>query len=320
MTYFQTFLTRVAVIFCVGVLFLFSCVTADAQVALPPRERWTTAHYDGADWHLKGEGVVCCPCVVPCPCRTNGNATFGHCEATFFLQIREGRYGAVNLNNLRLVDTSGSCAMTYRRLAALYFDSSAKSEEQSAFMQLLASFLPDETAEFPYVRTVTIDVQVTNGHFFHVSIPGILEMAVDRNWGQANPALPVVAATDYFSNALQYAENLRYQMNDEEAGLNFDYSRRQANYRVVQLDATAYPSKSMLIQFSDGRGWFNENQLRLIREQHLTLPDLDAIKQQVMHLRQLEGASHEALDGATSHFHIRSHPGKPGPARGCPDP
>src|SRR6516165_10725373 len=44
-----------------------------------------TAHSTGKDWHLKGEGVVCCPCAVPCPCRTNGRPTYGHCEATLYL-------------------------------------------------------------------------------------------------------------------------------------------------------------------------------------------------------------------------------------------
>ncbi len=109
-------------------------------------------------------------------------------------------------------------------------------------------------------------------------------MVVDRNWGQTAPPFPLDAATDYFSNTLQYAQNLRYQMHDEEAKLDFDYSHRQANYRRVELNAEQYRSKSMLIQYLDGRGGFNDDQLRLIRKQELPMPDLDAIRQKVRYL------------------------------------
>src|SRR5437773_12370457 len=68
---------------------------------------------DGSAWSLKGEGIVCCPCAVPCPCRSNARSTYGHCEATMYLHIREGHCGAVRLNGVRLVNTAGACAMSY---------------------------------------------------------------------------------------------------------------------------------------------------------------------------------------------------------------
>ena len=75
------------------------------------------------------------------------------------MQIREGHYAAVSLNNLRLVQTSGPCAMDYQKLAALYFDSSTTPEQQLAFMRLVSSFFPAGVAEFPYVRTVPIEAE-----------------------------------------------------------------------------------------------------------------------------------------------------------------
>jgi hypothetical protein len=174
--------------------------------------------------------------------------------------------------------------MSYQKLTALYFDSSTSPEEQTAYMKFLASLFPDRTAEFRYVRTVPMAVRVVNSRLFDVSIPRILAMMVDRYWGQADPPLPMVAGMDIFSNALQYSQNLRYEMHDGEAGLDFNYSRRQANYRTVDIDAQHYRSKSMLIQFSDGNGWFNEDQLRLIREQRLTMPDLLRIKRTALDL------------------------------------
>jgi len=102
--------------------------------------------------------------------------------------------------------------------------------------------------------------------------------------------MPFVAAQDGFANALQYVQNIRYRMHDREAGLEFDYSRRQANYRVVDLSAEQYRSKSMLIQFADGKGWFSAKQLELISAQHLVLPQLDDIRKEALRLRA--AASH----------------------------
>ena len=244
----------------------------------PSAAEQRSATSDGSDWHLKGEGIVCCPCKVPCPCRTNGKASFGHCEATLYLHVRQGHYGPVNLDNMHVVNTGGACAMSHEHFAALYFDRETSREQQTAFLKLMASFLPGQSAEFPLVRTVQINAQVTGDHYYQVSIPGILQMVVDRNFGRPEPPMPMFAAADYFSNTLRYAQNLRYVMHDDEANLNFDYSRRQANYRDVDLDSEQYRTKQMLIQFQDGGGWFNADQQRLIHRLNLPLPDLAVTK------------------------------------------
>jgi hypothetical protein len=267
---------------------------AQRPPAAAPSSR--TAHYDGADWHLKGEGVVCCPCGVPCPCRTNGPPTYGHCEATLYLHIREGHYAHVPLNDLKMVDTSGSCGMSYEKVSALYLDSHATPEVQETFLKLLASFSSAHTVDFQNVRTLPITVQVTGGQLFNISIPGILEMVVDRNWGQASPPLPPFAAQDRFANSLQYVQNIRYRMDDETANLNFDYSRRQANYRSIDLDVADYRERRMLIQYLDGSGWFNAPMLKIINEQHLAIPDLAEIRREVQRLRQAPSPDSPASD------------------------
>jgi len=256
-----------------------------------------SATSDGSDWHLKGDGVVCCPCRVPCPCRTNGKASFGHCEATLYLHVRQGHYGPVNLDNMRVVNTGGACAMSREHFAALYFDRETGPEQQAAFLKLMASFLPRQTAEFPRVRTVQINAQVTGDHYYQISIPGILQMVVDRNFGRSEPPMPKFAAADYFSNTLQYVQNLRYAMRDDEANLNFDYSRRQANYRDVDLDSAQYRSKQMLIQFQNGSGWFTADQQRLIHQLKLPSPDLAATKRLFIDLSDPWASEHQPRDG-----------------------
>jgi hypothetical protein len=200
------------------------------------------------------------------------------------MQIREGHYSQVDLGGVRVVNTSGACGMSYQRLSALYFDTTVTAEQQRAFMQVFASFFSGETVEFPYTRSADISAEVHDGRF-HISIPGILDMIVDRNWGQLSPPMHMVAGSDHFSNELQYIENLRYWMHDDDAKLDFDYSRRQANYRVIDVGAEQYRTKSMLIQYIDGKGEFNAEQLRLIKKQHLVPPDLGMIGRRARELR-----------------------------------
>ena len=256
-----------------------------------PSSQHSAVGADISDWRLKGEGIVCCPCAVPCPCRSNAMSTYGHCEATMYLHIREGHCGKVQLKDVRLVNTSGACSMSYQHLSALYFDQSVSPDQQQAFMKIIASFFSGQDVQFPHVRLAPIHVEESEKGYYSISIPGVLEMIVDRNWGQPEPPFPFIAATDRFSNVLQYAQNVRYKMHDKEANLDFDYSRRQANYRAVELDASQYGSQSMLIQFLDGKGWFNGKQLQLIQAQQLPLPDLPSLKQLAKRLTRPHGTT-----------------------------
>ena len=186
-------------------------LSATAQVCHPAPGGVTTVHSDGAPWHIKGNGIVCCPCAVPCPCRSNALASYGHCEATLYLRILQGSYGNVDLSGMHTVESSGMCAIDYELLSALFLDRSSSLEQRKAFMQLLAALNAMQTARLPDVRIVPIVANVTGEHLFQIRIPEIMEMTVDRNWGQSAPPLPEVAAPDHFSNLIQYAQNLRYR-------------------------------------------------------------------------------------------------------------
>jgi len=270
-----------------GVFALLYLVTATALSGQSPgTELPAVAPNDGADWSLKGEGVVCCPCRVPCPCRSNGKPSYGHCEATLYLRIKQGHYQTVHLDGMELVESGGMCAINYRNLSALYFSSSDSPERRAAFMRLTSSFSPTFQV-FPHVEVVPLRAQVRSENLFNVSIPDILEIVVDRNWGLPTPPMPMVAATDYFANTIQYVQNIRYRIHDDKAGLNFDYSQRQANYRVISLTQQQYLAKSMLVQFVDGKGWFSAHQMALIKAQNLQVPELDSIRDKAIRLRNM---------------------------------
>ncbi|MGH9325628.1 MAG: DUF1326 domain-containing protein [Terriglobia bacterium] len=259
------------------------CFLPLAGAASPKR-----VQYDGCPWRVKGQGVVCCPCNVPCPCRTNSVASYGHCEATLYLRITKGNYGNISLNGMQVIDSGGMCAILYRNSSALYFEPSSSSAQRLAFLKLMASFSGDRPVTYPYVRVVPFDSEIVGDHFFKVVVPGTIDIIVDRNWGQATPPMPMVAAPDYFSNVLQYAENIRYRVHDLQAGIDFDYSHRQANYRKVDVTDQEYRLKSMLIQFASGQGGFTPGQMKLIKAQHLPLPDLRVIQQEALRLKSHE--------------------------------
>jgi hypothetical protein len=245
------------------------------------RVRAEKVRYDGAKWHIKGQGFVCCPCGVPCPCRTNAAPTYGHCEATLYAEIRQGYYGNVNLAGIKFVQIGGACSMSYHELSALYLDPSVTPEQREALMKLIASFVSSQAVDFPYILMTPIETEVTGGHVYRITIPGILTMLMDKNWGLAAPPFTPVAAQDNFANELLYVQNLRYKVTDDAAHLRFDYSRRQANYRTIDLDYTQYVNHQMLIQFTNGQGSFSAGQLKLIGEQHLPVPDLAALRKRV---------------------------------------
>jgi hypothetical protein len=195
----------------------------------------------------------------------------------------------VNLDGMDLVESGGMCAIIYHPLSVLYFSSSDSPERQAAYMKLISSSA-SKSISFPHVKTVSLSVQVVDAHLFKVSIPGILEMEVDRNWGLSAPPMPMVAASDAFANMLQYVQNIRYSIHDPEAELDFDYSHRQANYRVVDVTDEQYRTKSMLIQYIDGSGWFSAGEMALIKAQNLNLPDLAALRELALRLRGGRGS------------------------------
>jgi hypothetical protein len=190
---------------------------------------------------------------------------------------------------MSVVSSQGMCAIDYQQLDALYFSSSESPERRAAFTALMSGFASAHAGP-PHVKVVSLNAQVIDEHLFKVSIPGILEMVVDRNWGLSAPPMPMVAAPDLFANLLQYIQNIRCSLHDPEAGLDFDYSRRQANYRVADVSDEQYRTKSMLIQFADFSGWYSPGQMALIKAQHLQVPDLDALREKASRLKGARGS------------------------------
>ncbi len=223
------------------------------------------------EWHLTGEGLVCCPCKVPCPCRSNAAPTNKHCENTGLIHIHRGHYGKISLDGFNFVAVNGSME-TQTAPDMLYVEPSARDEQLVALERIMQSFNPLQPSIILNVQRAPISYATSGqGNVYEVRIPRLLEIKIRRELNSEGEPLFRTAALDQFSNAIEYARNLTYKVWDQAGALKWDYSGRQANFRTIDLDSRAYGSQSMLIQFADGLGRFNKKQLELIKAQKLPL-------------------------------------------------
>ena len=230
-------------------------------------------------WHLKGEGFVCCPCAVPCPCRSNSRPTFGHCEETGVYRIRGGHYGKVTLDGLTFAMVSSMDPQVVP--TALYVPRSTPDEQIIALERVFQSFNPLQPFAFLNVKRVEISFHgAPDDNYYAAEIPGVVQIRMLRQLDSRGEPLVLTAAMDQFSNTIEYGRNEIYKVWNEDGSLRWDLSGRQANFRFIDLDSRDYQNGTMLVQYGDGSGYFNHKQLELI--QSLKLPIFrrqpDAIK------------------------------------------
>ena len=238
-------------------------------------------------WHLQGTGFICCPCAVPCPCRSNGPPTDGHCEYAGAVHIARGHYEAVSLDGLvfGIADDAMDCQ---HKAPVLYVSRSANDDQMVALERIFQSFDPSRPFVFLLVKRADILFVDSHDGTYEAEILDMLHTKIRRRLDEGGQPLLRTAALDSFSNVIEYAENLIDRVSDEEAGLKWDYSGRQANFRSFDLDDRDYKLGNMLAQFADGAGFFNKRQLGLIRD--LKLPMLTSYPNEP---KELLARSHE---------------------------
>ena len=184
----------------------------------------------------------------------------------------KGNYGDIPLDGMTFVVVSATMD-TQGEPAVFYIDSSATTEQVIALEHVFQQFTP--LHQFMSLDTRLVKVTFERSReVFNVEVPGAIQMKIERQLNSNGEPLLRTAAIDSFSNALEYARNLVYKVTDAQAGLKWDYSGRQANYRTIDLDSRDYQDAAMLIQFADGSGYFTDKQLELIRS--LNLPMLSS--------------------------------------------
>jgi len=230
------------------------------QESLPERPRIPFLSH----WHLKGEGFVCCPCKVPCPCRSNGPPTYAHCESTGAYRVREGNYDRTRLDGLVLI-LADACMSGNKAPARVWVGPSVSMEEIICMERIFQCLDPLRPFVFLTVNRAKVIYEVSDqGRLFAVNVPGAVEMKIRRQLNSEGKPLLETAAVDRFSNVIEYAQNLTYKMWDKDGKLALDYSGRQANFRMFDLDAQDFLDLKMLLQYANGIGRFNQKQLELI--------------------------------------------------------
>src|SRR5436309_9378892 len=82
-------------------------------------------------WRIAGDLSEACTCSVPCSCNF-GQSPSPHsfCWALFSLDIKEGNYGTVNLDGLRMAGANGAKGFV------IYLDERANKEQADALRRI----------------------------------------------------------------------------------------------------------------------------------------------------------------------------------------
>lgn len=95
-------------------------------------------------WYIRGQYVENCNCRVSCPCtmdiRFKPSSSDGSCHVTLGFDIRDGRYGSVDLSGLGVVaafNSTGPLGDGNLRVA-LYLDERASDEQRNALQMIFS--------------------------------------------------------------------------------------------------------------------------------------------------------------------------------------
>jgi hypothetical protein len=162
-------------------------------------------------WQLSGDYFETCSCDYVCPCLpTNmaGQPTKGYCNAALVFHIEQGRYGNVVLDglNFAVVLHTPSVMSQGNWSVGVILDERANPDQQQALTAIASGQAGGPMAlSAPligtFLGTMTQPIRFQkNGLQRSVSIPGILDQAVEGVKGAANPNEPL-----YIDNTLHPA-------------------------------------------------------------------------------------------------------------------
>lgn len=164
-------------------------------------------------WQLSGDYFETCSCTYVCPCiPTNlaGQPTKGHCYFAFVFHTDRGRYGNAALDglNFAVVGQSPGVMGNGNWSVGLIIDERASPEQQQAITAIASgqaggpmAALAPLIGKFLGVEAKPIQYQ-KNGMKRSVSIPGVLDQAVEGVGSAAKPSEPL-----YIDNTLHPANS-----------------------------------------------------------------------------------------------------------------
>jgi hypothetical protein len=207
---------------------------------------------------------------VPCPCRSNAPPSQPRCENLSYVRIVEGNYGTVKLDGLAYVWAADECTggRHPRKPTTLYFPRRAADNQISAVENIMTGDC--DHAGHADVKAKRVELTAgASGSVYSVRAP-VLQLEVDLAPGPL--VMEPLPALDSWSNTVSYARNITARIDDAQAGLQWDYSGLQANYRTFEMTSELLAKGLMLAMYRDDTGRFNDMHRQLIRELHLEVP------------------------------------------------
>ena len=93
-------------------------------------------------WRMTGDFIDFCKCAVPCPCSWGQPPTEGDCQGIVAWRVREGNYGDVTLDGLKVVGVSEFEGNIWdedvKMDAGLIFDESADDAQREALQTIFS--------------------------------------------------------------------------------------------------------------------------------------------------------------------------------------
>lgn len=223
-------------------------------------------------WEVKGFGVTACPCATPCPCRSMAPPSAGLCQESSFVHFDGGHYGATGLAGLSFVMIQVASSQKADRWGSLYVSGSASDAQIEALQNIFRDISPSKNSHFRRVRRVDLRYTISaDRKLYTISVPGMLTIKAKRRTDARGLPRQQTAAFDLWSNVIAYMDNIEYRFSDSEAGKNWDFSGRQANFREFTTTQEMYRRGEMLAGYPESNGFFNARQLQIIRKQKLPM-------------------------------------------------
>ncbi len=192
------------------------------------------------DWQIKGSKISACNCNYGCPCQFYAPPTYDKCEGVDVLEIEEGHFGDISLNDLRVGMLAGWPGAIHEgdgvgqviidqgadeaQREALYKIVSGEEQEPTTAFSIFASTMHEDYAMLVKPIEIRSDPEARTAAVF---IPGVIEVEVQpiRNTVTGEPHhARVVLPGGFEFNEAELASGSFSAFGD----LKFDYKDRTA--------------------------------------------------------------------------------------------
>jgi hypothetical protein len=151
------------------------------------------------NWWMKGDWFDVCSCNVPCPCEFAQAPTGNHCEGVLAYHIREGVFGDIRLNDLKVLAVGvfdGNLWAGESKLSlGIFIDERADDAQREALQQVFTGqaggfmgMFADLLGDVRGLEFVPIDFEVADDlAYWRAEIPGRVKAFAEALSGPTTP-------------------------------------------------------------------------------------------------------------------------------------